>query len=166
MGLILSASAACFLFSLRIPALSSMVFPALCVTLLYIYVRMRRLSTTERGYQRIAPLWLYGIYTYLFGALIAALFSAVVLIFVEPGFLTRYLSTSVAQIEASEMAADMAEHTALMRRALDAGIVPSESQFVSAMGWLTALTGSLVSLVIAALLVKTRRGPSPRREYN
>ena len=152
MGALLSGAAACFLFSLRLPAVSAGVFPLLCCTLVLLYLRMRRLAAVDEAYRRVAPLWLYGIYTFVFGSLIAALFTAVVMIFVEPGFIGRYLAESVAQVEASPMAAEFAEHTALMHRALDAGILPSESQFVSTMGWFTAFGGSMLSLIMAALV--------------
>lgn len=152
MGALLCGTAACFLFSLRWPAVSIGVFPLLCCTIVLLYKKMRRLAAAEESYRRVSTLWLFGIYTFVFGSLIAALFSAVVLIFVEPGFIGRYLMESVAQVEASPMAAELAEQTALMRRALDAGILPSESQFVSTMGWLTAFGGSMLSLLMAALV--------------
>lgn len=148
-GLWLCALAACFLFSLRLPILNWCMFPLILGLPLCLAWLMRRLVISEPQYATFSSLWLFGIYTMIFGSLICALFSAVVLIYVEPGFLTRYLTEAIRAAENSPDADQLASHTQLLKEAIKSGMIPSPMNFVTSMMWASAFTGSIVSMFLA-----------------
>lgn len=142
---------------LRYPLLSGAVVPLIiCFPFLLGYY-LWRIAKDEPSYKKLSALWLGGIYTVIFGTLICMLFSASYIIFVEPGFVHHYVENALTQIETSPMASQYAASTSLMRDAMAAHILPSGMEFVTGMGWLTCFGGSILSLVLAALISRTGR---------
>lgn len=148
-GIYLTAMSACFLLSLKIPLLPLVILP-LALGFPFLLGRyMRRVAAAEPKYARFASLWLYGIYTVIFGVLICSLISALWLVFADPGFLHEYIVRTIAEMESLPDAARYAESTDIMREALEQGLVPSGTQFVASMAWLTSFGGSVLSLFLA-----------------
>lgn len=147
---------ACFLLSVRWDFLSLLMFPLMLLFPFVLGYMMRRMATTEPGYNRFSPMWLFGIYTVIFGTLIASLFSSLYLTFVDPGFVNTYISNTIAIIESSPMAAEYEATTDMMRRALDSHQVPSGLQFVTTMGWCVCFSGSMLSLVLSFILSRRK----------
>jgi len=160
MGLYLTLMSACFLLSLRFPVLPMFLIPmALGFPFLLTYY-MRRMGRREPAYMKISALWLFGIYTIIFGTLVCCLFSAVYLIFVEPGFLGMYVSNALSVIESSPAAGEYAATTELMHKAIESKLIPTATEFISTMGWLTCFAGSILSFVLALVIVNTTRRTS------
>lgn len=148
-GLWLCALAACFLFSLELPVISWCIFPLILGLPFCLAWLMRRMVMQEPVYASFSSLWLFGIYTMIFGSLICALFSAVVLIFFQPGFLTRYLVEAIRAAEASPDAGELAGHIEVLKNAVRSGMVPSPMNFVTSMMWASAFFGSIISMFLA-----------------
>ncbi len=154
-GMYLTMMSACLLMSLRVEILSMMIFPLIVGFPIILGMIMKRISTQEPAYMKVSALWLGGIYTVIFGTLICSLFSGVYLVFVDPGFVNSYFDHAITTIETSPMAAEYESTTSLMREAMDAHILPTGMEFVSAMGWLTCFAGSILSLVLSVIIVRT-----------
>lgn len=156
-GMYLTLMSACLLMSLRVEILSMLVFPLMACFPLVLGMMMKRIATQEPAYMKVSALWLGGIYTVIFGTLICSLFSGIYLLFVDPGFVNSYINHAITTIESSPMAVEYQATTSLMREAMDAHILPTGMEFVSTMGWLTCFAGSILSLVLSVIIVKTGR---------
>ncbi len=153
-GLYLSIMSACLLMSLRIEALPMLLLPLAAGFPVMLGFIMRRISRDEPSYMKISALWLGGIYSVIFGTLICCLLSALYLMFVDPGFIHSYVGSAIESIESSPMASEYAATTALMREAMEAHILPTSMEFVITMGWFTCFAGSMLSLLLAVVIVK------------
>lgn len=151
-GIYLTAMSACFLLSLKAPSLPMLILPLAIGFPFLLGYYMRRMLRTSPEYCKISALWLCGIYAVIFGTLICSLFSGIYLTLVEPGFVSLYVEDAIATIESSPMAAQYESTTALMRRALEARVLPSGMEFVTSMGWFTCFIGSILSLVLAVII--------------
>lgn len=148
-GIYLTAMSACFLLSLKLPLLPLAIVP-LAIGFPFMLGRgMRRLAAAEPNYSRFSSLWLYGIYTVIFGVLICSLISALWLVMVDPGFIHEYIVQTISEMEKLPDAAMYSDSVDVMREALEQGLVPSGTQFVASMGWLTSFAGSVLSLLLA-----------------
>lgn len=156
-GLYLTLMSGCFLLSVEVPSLQMLILPLAIGFPILMAVMMRRLCRREPSYMRTSALWLFGIYTVIFGTLICCLFTALYLVAVDPGFLGRYVATALAAMESSSAAGQYADTIDLMRRAMDSKLLPTPTEFVSTMGWLTCFAGSVLSLILALIITATRR---------
>ena len=161
-GLYLTLMSACFLMSIKMPALPMLLLPLTLGFPFLLWGLLKRISREEPSYMKLSSLWLGGIYTVIFGTMICMLFSGFYLVFKEPGFVGLYVNNAIDIVMSSPMAAEYEETVALMQRALDAHILPSGMEFLTTMGWLTCFAGSIVSLIIALLMTRLGRGVSER----
>ena len=161
-GLYLTLMSACFLMSIKMPALPMLLLPLTIGFPFLLWALLRRISREEPSYLKLSSLWLGGIYTVIFGTLICMLLSGLYLVFVEPGFVGLDVNNAIDIVSSSPMAAEYEETIALMERAMEAHILPSGMEFLTTMGWLTCFMGSVVSLVIALLMTKIGRTVSER----
>lgn len=159
-GIYLICISACFLLSLRVTFLPMLIFPLILAFPFLLAYYMKRMVREEPAYDRFSPLWLFGIYTIIFATLICMLFSALYLTFVDPAFITNYVTGALESIQTSQAAEQYAATVEIMQEALDAHMLPSGSQFVTTMAWLTCFAGSMLSLILAALL--SRRSAKKR----
>lgn len=149
-GAYLCMLAGLFFMSLRVPLAGAAILPAGLGFPMLLLWQMRRWVRGNPAYGKIWTLWLGGIYTCIFGSLIAALFSAVMLLFVVPGFLSQYLMQAAEVLAASPAAGDYELEIEVARRAAERGMVPSPLNFAMTMAWATSFSGSLLSLALAA----------------
>lgn len=156
-GILLTAMSACILMGLRYPFLTSLLPPLAILFPVALWFLLKQIAKKEPEYLKVSALWLGGIYTVIFGTIICMLFSAAYIFYVEPGFVYEYVTSAIASIESSPMRDHYATTTALMREAIDARILPSGMEFVTTMGWTTCFFGSILSLIIAAIIVNTRK---------
>lgn len=156
-GILLTAMSACMLMGLRYPALTSLILPLAIIFPVILWALLRQVARKEPDYLKVSALWLGGIYTIIFGTIICMLFSATYIFYVEPGFVYEYVTAAIASIESSPLRDEYAPTTALMREAIDARILPSGMEFVTTMGWTTCFFGSVLSLIIATIIVNTRK---------
>lgn len=158
MGLYLTAMSACILLSMKIPSLPLLLLPLMAGTPVILWLLLRPLARRDAGNMTLFPLWLAGIYIFIFGTLVCGLFSAAYLLFADPTFISTYVRSSVEAVEASpELAAAMAPQLETMREALGRNIIPSPMQYTTMMMWTTAFFGSILSLLVAAAMTFTGR---------
>lgn len=114
-----------------------------------LYILMKRMVKTHPVYSRMMAIWVYGIYTVIFGTLICALFTACCIYFIYPDFLAaiadRHLTIinsyprgtlSASTVSSFEDLATIYRHIPPM-------------QFVAAMGWASAFYGCVISCPLA-----------------
>lgn len=147
----------CFFLSVRVPFLQTLMLPLIIAFPFFLGYLMKRMARTEPTYNRFSPLWLFGIYSVIFGSLICALFAGIYLSYIDSSFLVRYITQAIADINASPAAKDYRATVEMMQEALDSHILPSGMQFVSSMAWFTCFSGSILSLVLALIL--SRKSP-------
>ena len=156
-GLYLTAMSACLLMSVRFPWLPTFIFPLALGFPVLLWYLMKRISDKEPAYLKVSALWLGGMYAVIFGTLICTLLSGLYLTFVEPGFMTSYVSNAISTLESSPMSSEYAPTIDLMREAIEARVLPSSMEFISGMGWFTCFAGSLLSLILAVVITSVGR---------
>lgn len=154
-GLYLCIVSACFLLSIKVDFLLYLIFPLLLGFPFLLAYCMKRMVREESSYERFSPLWLFGIYSVIFGTLICMLFSSLYLVFIDPSFITSYVTGAIENIQSSPMADQYAATVEMMQEAIDAHMLPSGTQFVTTMAWFTCFAGSMLSLVLAAIISRT-----------
>lgn len=159
-GLYLTLMSACILLSIKIPALPMLLIPLALGFPVVLWSLMRKISKEEPSYNKFSSLWLGGIYTVIFGTLISTFLSGLYVTFFEPDFVNIYINNALEAIEATPMADQYEASIHLMHEAIDAHILPSGLEFLTSMAWFTCFTGSILSLVIALLMTKTRKNVS------
>lgn len=156
-GIYLTAMSVCMLLGLHYSMLTSLLIPLAIVFPFVLGFLLNQIAKKEPDYLKISALWLGGIYTVIFGTIICMLFSACYIFFVNPGFVYEYVTSAIESIESSPMKEEYAATIALMRDAIDARILPSGIEFVTTMGWGTCFSGSILSLIIAIIIVKSQK---------
>lgn len=156
-GLYLTIMSACVLFSIKMPGLPLLLLPlGVCFPILLWYL-MKRIIKSEPSYNKFSSLWLGGLYTVIFGTLIALFFSALYIVFVEPGFVYLYVNNAIDAVESTQMSDQYATSIKLMREAMEAHLLPSGLEFLTTMAWFTCFAGSILSLVIAFFMRSSSR---------
>lgn len=163
-GLYLTLMSACLLLSIKFPALPIFILPLGIGFPFLLWILMKKIGKSEPSYQKFSSLWLGGIYTVIFGTLIAMFFSALYIVVVEPGFVYLYINNALEAVEASQMAGEYEASIKLMREAMEAHLLPSGMEFLTSMAWLTCFSGSILSLLIALLM--TRMGSKVSKPYS
>lgn len=151
-GMMLTAMSACFIFSRQAPSLSIVMMLIFLSIPGFMTFKMRMVAREYPEFRKLAALWVYGIYSFIFGTLICALLTAGYLLLVEPGFLYNYMSETVEGLSRSPLATEYSEQITVMRRALEQNLVPSPMEFVISIGWATCFGGSVLSLPLAAIV--------------
>lgn len=132
-------------------ALASVVLMLMILCLpIAVYSTMRMTITRTRGQVTWSSLWMQGIMSFLFGSVICGLVTMVYLKFVEPTFLSDIVQRCI-DTYASIPGKEAAEVTEMLRNVVEMGMVPTASSFTTSMFWLTAFSGSVLSLFLAII---------------
>lgn len=156
-GFYLTLMSACLLMSIKFPILPMFLLPLAIGFPFVLWILLRKICKEEPSYLKFSSLWLGGIYTVIFGSLICLFLSAIYIIAVEPNFVNLYFLNAIETIETSDMASQYENSIALMKEAMNAGILPSGLEFLTTMAWFTCFSGCLISLLIALLMPKMGR---------
>ncbi len=151
-GLYLVCISFCFLLSLKVTFLQMLIFPLAIGFPILLAVCMKRMVKEEPAYNRFSPLWLFGIYSVIFGTLICMLCSSLYLVFVDPSFITQYVTTSIEGLQALPSAEKYMATVEVLQHAIDSHMLPTGTQFVTTMGWFTCFAGSMLSLILALII--------------
>lgn len=152
-GIYLTAMSACMLMGIRHESLTAFLMPLAIGFPVLLWFILRKIAKAEPEYLKVSALWLGGIYTVIFGTIICMLFSACYIFYVEPGFVYEYAMTAINAMESAPMKEQYAATSMLLRDAIEARILPSGIEFVTTMGWSTCFFGSMLSLILAAIIV-------------
>ena len=162
-GLYLSLMSACLLLSIKFPVLPIFILPLGIGFPFLLWVLMKRIEKAEPAFHKFSSLWLGGIYTVIFGTIIALFLSALYVVIVEPGFVYLYINNALEAVESSQMASEYETSIKLMREAMDAHLLPSGFEFLSSMAWFTCFAGSILSLILA--LFMSRSGNKVTKQF-
>lgn len=158
----LLVAAASMLLVNKFSAITVLMIPALVSVPFLLYRLMGRLASSGAGYGTYWPLWLFGIYSFIFATLICALASALYLVFIEPAFIVTYFNNALQGLEAmsgQSGAPDFSTQIEVLRSAIERRMLPSSMELVASMSWLSAFGGAVLSAVVARVFVtlKARR---------
>ena len=127
-----------------------------------LYYFLRRTHRCAHGMTVFSALWMQGITTFACGALIFGFASFVYLKWIDPGFIRSMLEMAVGYYQdlpdSDGQYAMMADDLSII---LKNNAVPSAPAIVIAWMWLIVFSGSLLSMLVAAV-VKMRKVPSRR----
>ena len=154
-GLYLTLMSACLLLSIKFPFLPIFLLPLGIGFPFLLWIQMKRIAKEEPSYNKFSSLWLGGIYTVIFGTLIAFFLSALYIVFVEPGFVYLYINNAIDTIESTQMAGEYEASIKLMREAMDAHLLPSGLEFLTSMAWFTCFSGSILSLILSLFMSRS-----------
>lgn len=166
LGIYLSIMAGCFFFSLDSAVASFMLLPLLIAFPFILAMRTIALARANPQYRKVAPLWVYGIYSTIFATLICSLFSALYMVLINPGFMHDYITRSVELLQASPLASEYTSEIELMKKMSESDRIPSPMQLVTSMGWAICFGGSMISLPIAWIASKITRNPGRNRQFS
>ena len=156
MGLYLSILFFTMVFSDRLPLLAVISFAQLVGVPFFTYKLM---NATNKKYHRTGDfpsLWMLGIAIFIGGSLICGLVTYSYLQYVEPDYFYRMMQnaidtyTSIPEFKNSEL-------VDLLNKAIEKEMLPTPIQFSIEMLWNTTFFGSLLSMILAAI-IKRRNG--------
>ena len=151
-GVYLTLMAACFFFSMELPILSLLIFPLALGFPFYLGYFVRKIGKLQPSYMKFSSLWLGGIYTVIFGTLICMFFSSIYVVFFNQGFVNSYCVNIIETLESSPVASEYEASVEMLKRMIDLRLLPSAMDFVISLGWFTCFSGSILSLIIAAII--------------
>lgn len=137
--------------SSSVPLLNVVTLALLAGAPALLYMLMRRDRTAEGGLPTLGALWLDGLLTILCGAMLASAVLTVYLRWIDPDFLISNLEQAVALLEASGDPSSL-EMADKMHTAISNGFSISPITFSMMLLWMAGTSGSLLSLVIAAII--------------
>ncbi len=158
-GLILTFMSACMLFSIHYPSLPLALVGVILIPICLVSY-MRRIATRLPIYNKFVPLWLFAMYSIIFGTLICTLLSALYVTFFEPDFINVYIDTTMAQLNdnlTGELLQAHQHNIDLINMARERHLLPSALEFISSLAWSTAFFGTLLSIPLALIAVRRRR---------
>lgn len=151
-----AAMAACFvamLASATMPLMSVVALGLFLATPFLVWRLLRRAWINGWTPVQYSAVWLHGILTFMLGGVLLALVMYVSLKYVCPGWMEDQLLTAAGRL-ASEGQSDQA---AEIQRIVTSGAMPSAIYTAFSSIWFVAFTGSLWSMIFAAILTKSRK---------
>lgn len=153
-GFFMTVMAACMMFGFRYEILN-LVFLVLAVVFPVLLGRMMvALARREPRFGKFSALWLYGIYTVIFGVLVSSLFSGFYMTVVEPGFVRTYAE---GVLEMASRSGTAGANVELLQSIMDARMLPTGMDVVVSTAWTTAFSGSLLSALLAFFVSRGSR---------
>ncbi|MCM1291230.1 MAG: DUF4199 domain-containing protein [Prevotella sp.] len=153
MGIYLTAMTACMLGTLYWDSFSLIGLVMSCGVPVLLWRLLMPLSRDAEDI-KFGPIWLAGIYIFIFGGFISGLFTAIYMIWIEPGFFSLYIEKYLAMVENMPDSEALNQQADILRRMLENNLMPRAMEFVSAMMWATGFFGSLLSGVVAFIMMK------------
>lgn len=151
-GLAMSVCFICMIYSSTAPVAGLLSLAVFIVTPYLVWRLLRKAWTRGDVPGTFSAVWLHGICVFLFGSILLALVMYLTLQHFAPGWLE-----SQTLLAAERLTADHA-HQAEARQAMaivNSGALPSPIYTAFSTIWFVAFTGSLWSMVFAAILTRT-----------
>ena len=147
-GIYMTAMSVASIFTDRMPLLALVVLVMMLCTPFVIYRFQRRYFIDENGFTEFAALWMMGIMTFIFGALITGLATYITIRWGRPDYIydqaNQIITTydQVPELKNSEM-------ITVLKRMVDEGLLPQPIEIVLNMFWVVTFFGSLLSALTA-----------------
>lgn len=134
-----------------------------------IFFFLRRSYRADNFTSSFSALWLHGICIFFFGSLIAALTTYIYLRFINPAYINTIVDMAI-EVYGSVDTPDAHEMTTVLQRAKDAHLLPTAGGTAVQVIWAGVFTGSLLSMLLSAIIKATRRPnlppPPPPAQFN
>lgn len=128
---------------------------AVVVTPMAAYRRLRHSFDATGRRLSMSALWCEGIVMMIGASLIAALGAFVFMRFIDPTFVVATVKSSIAAYQASGNP-DLQSFAATLQSLIDNRLIPRPIELAISLAWFGAFTGSLLSLVVAAIITSRR----------
>lgn len=117
----------------------------------YIYRCLRSSYVADGGTTSMSSLWMQGIMVFLCGSLLQGVLAVVYLKWIEPSFIITQLRSVIAFYSSVETP-EAQEMSRILQNMIDANLVPTAASMVVEMICLTVFTGSILSMIIGAIV--------------
>ena len=122
---------------------------------------LRRNFRSDNCLTSFSSLWLHGICIFFFGSLLMALTSYIYLRFVNPGYITTVIDMA-KEVYAAVDTPDARQMVDMMQKLQDSHMLPTGGQVAIEIIWAGVFSGSLLSMVVSAIVrAVTRPTPPP-----
>ncbi len=141
-----------------------MFLPALAATVavpVVAYMQLRRTMATQASLATFSALWLQGICAFFFGGAIMAALCYAAMRWVWPGFIIDQVQT-VIDVYGSVDDAEAQNVARTLQRLMDSHSLPSAIDIALELLYVAVFTGSLLSMLLALIIRKTRRIGPPK----
>ncbi|MCM1336133.1 MAG: DUF4199 domain-containing protein [Candidatus Amulumruptor caecigallinarius] len=153
MGLYLSALFFASAFAVGRTLVGALATGMIIAVPIILFLLLRRTWRRDEGLSLFSGLWMQGIITFLCGGLISGVVAFAYLRWVNPGWLADQVRAMIALYSSIEGGAVIADTLSTM---LDRHLLPSPIQMVIQMLWLEIFSGSILSLIVTALVRLSR----------
>lgn len=164
LGIYISVLYICMLLSSKVPVLNIVTLTMMLAVPVIVYFLLRRDRVAPGGMPTLGALWVDGLITFLCGGLIGSLVMFVYLRWIEPDFIISNLEQTVEMLKDAPDASgrELADE---MQTAIDSGFSVSPIMFAMSMLWLAATSGSILSLIVSAIVVKRHPLQKPKNFF-
>lgn len=122
---------------------------------------LRRSYRSDNCTTTFSALWLHGICIFFFGSLLMALTSYIYLRFINPSYITTVIDMA-KEVYSSVGTDDARQMVEMMQKIQDSHMLPTGGQVAVEIIWAGVFTGSLLSMVVSAIVrAVTRPTPPP-----
>lgn len=156
MGVYLTAISACMIGSLYWVSASVIGVILMAGVPVVLWKLLTPLADNSDGRVKAGPIWLAGIYCFIFGSLICGLLSGLYLQFIEPYFVVNYIRKYMETVATLPNPGEFSRQTAMMQEMLDKRMLPTVMELVTSSMWATGFFGSLLSGIEALLISRVR----------
>ncbi len=164
LGIYISVLYVCMLQSSRVPLLNIAAMAMIVAVPVVTYFLLRRDRVAPGGMPTLGALWVDGLITFLCGGLIGSLVMFVYLRWIEPDFIISNLEQTIELLNDAPDASGR-ELAREMRTALDSGFSVSPIFFAMSMLWMAGASGSVLSLIVSAIVVKRHPLQKPKNYF-
>ena len=163
MGLYMSVAFVLQAVALGRPSMLSLLSSAMVLgTPVLAYVLMRRGYREHPAQRQFSTVWMHGITIFLCGSLILGLVQYAYMRFVQPAFMADMVHM-VAETYKSMPGDEYRHMGTVMQNIIDKHMLPSPIAFAFSMMWMVSFAGSVLSLLLAAVVRMTTRNKRPEQ---
>lgn len=134
-----------------------------------IFYFLRRSYRADNCMSPFSGLWLHGICIFFFGSLLAALTAYIYLRFFNPAYITNVVDLAI-ELYGSVDTPEAHEMSSVLQKAKDSHMLPTAQGTAVQLIWMGVFTGSLLSMVLSAIVRATNRPtlppPPPPAQFN
>ena len=159
-GLYLTVMFFCSIFAQAWPVLSMVSLAMMVVVPAVIYRYLRRYQLALGVASHFSALWMQGLVIFACGMLLSGLVLTVYMTWINPSYIADQLA-SLAAMKGSVPDSGIDQAALVAERLIENRAVPRPIQVIVELEMLAIVSGSLLSLIISALL-STLRGRSPK----
>ena len=164
LGIYISVLYIGMLLSSKAPVLNFVVLAMMLAVPVIVYILLRRDRTAPGGMPTLGALWIDGLITFLCGGLIGSLVMFVYLRWIEPDFIVSNLEQTIGILRDAPdpSGRELADE---MQAAIDSGLSVSPILFAMTMLWFVGVSGSLLSLIVSAIVINRHPLQKPKNYF-